>query len=95
LDLATPSVTATAFTGKRPEAAMASATLVFWASGFQGVTQDLGFHALAAEKAFEFADAAQGNDLLIGPDGFLPTLAHAEPPLKQQAWGDAIKPGNG
>ena len=81
---------------------MASATLVFWACGFQGLTQDLGFHGLAAEKAFEFADpvfkladAAQGNDLLIGPDGFLPTLAHAAPQLKQQAWGDAIKPGNG
>jgi hypothetical protein len=37
----------------------------------------------------------QGNDLLIGSDGFLPTFAHATPPLKQQAWGDAIKPGNG
>jgi hypothetical protein len=76
--------------------------LFFWACGFQGLTQDFGFHGLAAKQAFQFADpffklmdAAQGNDLLIGPDGFLPTLAHAAPPLKQQAWGDAIKPGNG
>ena len=81
---------------------MASATLVFWACNFQGLAQDLGFHGLAAKQALEFADpvfkladAAQGNDLLIGPDGFLPTFAHAAPPLKQQARGDAIKPGNG
>jgi hypothetical protein len=81
---------------------MASATLVFLACGFQGFTQDFGSHALAAEKAFEFADpvfkladVAQGNDLLIGSDSFLPTFAHAAPPLKQQARGDAIKPGNG
>ena len=81
---------------------MASATLVFWACSFQGLAQDLGFHGLAAKQAFEFADpvfkladAAQGNDLLIGPDGFLPTFAHAAPPLEQQARGDAIKPGNG
>ncbi|MCA3332603.1 MAG: hypothetical protein INF85_18315 [Roseomonas sp.] len=80
---------------------MASATLVFWACGFQGLTQDFGFHGLAAKQAFQFADtvfeladAAQGNDLLIGPDGFLPTFAHATPPLEQQARGDAIKPGN-
>ena len=46
-------------------------------------------------KIFKLADAAQGHDLLIGPDGFLPTFAHAAPPLKQQAGGDAIKPGNG
>jgi len=102
LDLVTPSVAATAFTGKRPEAAMASATLVFLACGFQGFTQDFGSHGLAAEKAFEFADpvfkladVAQGNDLLIGSDSILPTFAHAAPPLKQQARGDAIKPGNG
>ena len=81
---------------------MASATLVFLACGFQGFTQDFGSHGLAAEKAFEFADpvfkladVAQGNDLLIGSDSFLPTFAHAAPPLKQQAWGDTIKPGNG
>ena len=76
--------------------------MFFWACNFQGLTQDLGFHGLAAKQAFQFADtvfkladAAQGNDLLISPYGFLPTLTHTAPPLKQQAWGDAIKPGNG
>jgi hypothetical protein len=81
---------------------MVTTRLVFWACGVQGLAQDLGFHGLAAEQAFQFADtvfkladAAQGHDLLIGPDGFLPTFAHAAPPLEQEARGGAIKPGNG
>ena len=58
-----------------------------------GVPSDMAEKLKALER--ENRDAAQGNDLLIGPDGFLPIFAHATPPLKQQAWGDAIKPGNG
>ncbi|MFM7608758.1 MAG: hypothetical protein ACKO9A_07780, partial [Alphaproteobacteria bacterium] len=86
----------------RLEAAMASARRVFWACGFQGLAQDLGFHGLPAKQAFQFADpvfkfadSAQGDDLLIDPGGFLPTLGRAAPPLEQQARGDAIKPRNG
>jgi hypothetical protein len=72
----------------------------FWACGFQGLAEDLGFHGLAAEKALEFADAvlevtdaADGDDLLVCPDRLVPTLSHAPPPLEQQAGGDAMEPG--
>jgi hypothetical protein len=48
---------------------MLSARRVFWARGFQIYARDLGSHGLATEKAFDFADAAQGNDLRIGTHG--------------------------
>jgi hypothetical protein len=64
--------------------------------------QDFGFHGLAPEQAFEFADtafqftdAAQGDNFLVSPDGFLATFGHATPPLKQQAGRNAMKPGDG
>jgi hypothetical protein len=44
----------------------------------KGLAQDFGFHGLAPEQAFEFADpafqftdATQGDNLLVSPDGFL------------------------
>ncbi|MBR0674534.1 hypothetical protein GXW76_25440 [Roseomonas soli] len=92
MDLATPIVSATAFTGNLPVAATASARRVFWASLFEGLAQDLGLHGLAAEQALELADtvlefpqAADRDDLLVGPDRLLPALGHAPPPLEQQA----------
>ena len=48
---------------------MVSATRVFGARGFQIFAEDLGSHSLATEQAFGSADAAQGNDLHIGPNG--------------------------
>ena len=50
----------------------------------EGLAQDLSFHGFAAERALEFADAvfefahaADGDDLLVGPDCLLPALCHA------------------
>jgi hypothetical protein len=57
LDLATPTVSATAFTGNLPVVATTSARRVFWAGLLEGLAQDLGLHGLAAEQAFELADA--------------------------------------
>jgi hypothetical protein len=47
---------------------MLSAKRVFWVRGFQIYARDLGSHGLATKKAFDFTDAAQGNDLRIGID---------------------------
>jgi hypothetical protein len=102
LDLATLIVSATVFTGNYPVVATASATWVFWAGLLQGFAEDLGLHGLASEEAFKFADAvlelpdaAEGDDLLVGPDGLVPTLGHAAPPLEQEAGPDAVEPGDG
>lgn len=58
----------------------------FWACGFQGLAEDLGLHGLATEEALEladavlnFADAADGDDLLVCPDRLVSTLGHAPP----------------
>jgi hypothetical protein len=74
----------------------------FLACLLQGLAEDLGFDFLAAEEAFELADAvlevadaADGNDLLVCPDRLVPALGHAAPPLEQQARGDTGEPGDG
>ena len=52
--------------------------MFFWAGLLEGLAQDLGLHGLAAEQAFELADAvlefpnaADRDDLLVGPDRLL------------------------
>lgn len=48
LDLATPMVSATAFSGNPPVAATASGRRAFWAGLFEGLAQDLSLHRRAA-----------------------------------------------
>jgi hypothetical protein len=75
--------------------ATASATRVFLACLFQGLAEHLGLHGLAAEEALEFADAADGDDLLVGRDCLVPALGQASPPLKQEAGRAAVELGDG
>ena len=63
----------------------------FWASGVEGLSEDLGLHGLAAREAFELADlglefahTAEVNDVLVGPDSLVTPIGHAPPPLKKQ-----------
>ena len=70
-----------AFTGNRPVAAVATATRVLWACGFEDLAEDPGFHGLATEAALqftdtvlEFPDAADWDDLLVCPDRLVPAL---------------------
>jgi hypothetical protein len=68
-------------------ATTASATAVFGACLFQRLAEDLGLHRLAPKQALqladlrlEFADAAGGHHVLVGPDRLQATLGHASPP---------------
>jgi hypothetical protein len=95
-------VSATTFTGKRRVAATATARRAFFPSGGERFLEDLDFHGLTAEQAFQLTDAqfeiasfTGCDDIFIGFDGDLTALGHELPPLEQQAWRDAVQAGDG
>lgn len=71
---------------------------VFCAGEVKRLLQDLGFHGLAPEQAFEvvhaqlqLANPAGADDLLVGVQGLMmAALQHAPLPREQQAGRDAV-----
>ncbi len=67
---------------------------------FHRFPQDLVLQRLLAQDSLQFSnllfqgpDLRLGNDLIIRPDGFLPTFAHATPPTEDQAGSNTMTAG--